>query len=193
MRYADQPALRQLANAISDTECGDQRLDARFELYVFEDHHHPGSLSAASPLQAPAKSPISLTRHFINALSETYPDYQFSGLTYDSFARRDDLGSVVNKINQALGTVLERPLPGILSDVWRTLRSVVSFPDCEVYELVEDPIDEAKLWSFCYFWFDRRYHRFLLLSCRARSRLFRNSSDSEASLMSWEKSSMLDD
>ena len=183
MRFLDHPALRQLSNSISGVDCGDQRLDARFELYALEEGNH--SNSAASPVTGPAKSPRQLVHYFVAALSETFPDYQFGGLSLESFVRRDDLGSIVNQINQTLGCVLERPCPGLLPDLWRTLRSVITFADCEVYELTSDPIDEAKLWSLCFFWFDRRTQRFLLLSCRARSRLFRSSSDSEGSLRSW--------
>ena len=185
MRYLDHPTLRELAAAISDADSADQSIDARLELYTLESHQSDIAADAGSPLLL-HKSPKQLMHYFVNALSETFPDYKFDGLNQGSFTKRDDLNAVVNYINQTLGCALERTYPKVVPDLWRTLRQVIQFTDCDLYELVHDVIDEAKLWSFCYFWFDRKHHRILLLSCRSRSRIFRTASDTEESLMSWD-------
>jgi hypothetical protein len=187
MRYLDHPALRELAVAITDADSADQSVDARLELYTLDSHQ--SEPSGASPSESPRhlhKSAKQLIHHFICALSETFPDYKFDGLSQESFTHREDLNAVVNYINQTLGCTFERTYPRVVPDLWRTLRQVIQFNDCDLYELTHDVIDESKLWSFCYFWFDKRHHRILLLSCRSRSKHFKTISDGDSSMISWD-------
>ena len=187
MRYVDHPALRELATAISEADSADQTIDARLELYALESHQSDANFEETRDSQRhhSSKSVGQLTSHFVNALSETFPDYHFDGLNQTSFTKREDLNAVVNYINQTLGCSLERAYPKVVPDLWRSLRQLIHFSDCDLYELVQEVIDEAKLWSFCYFWYDRKHQRILLFSCRSRSRVFKTASDTEDSVMSW--------
>ena len=184
MRFVDVPALRHTANVMSHLDCGDQKLDARIELYVYD-----GPLVASSPMLGPVGSPSgspSRKPHDIHSmmiyiLNDAFPEYQFNRLSADQFAARPDTGMVVNAVNQKLGCVVERSHPGLLDDVWQVLRTTISLGDCEIYELVHDALDEARLWSFYLFWHDKANAKVLLFSCTSKSKMFHQSSSSEVS------------
>ena len=205
MRFIDVPALRHIAQLMSHLDCGDQKLDARIELYVYD------GMPNASPLMNPSSSPglypsgSPSSRHhpkdihsmMIYILNDAFPDYQFSRLSPDHFAPRPDTGSVVNSVNQTLGCVVERSHPGLLDEVWQVLRQTIDLPECDIYELVHDALDEARLWSFYIFWHDKANSKVLLFSCRSKSKLFHHSSSSESGFDSrsskWSISSGRDD
>jgi len=86
-------ALRELALAISDADSADQAIDARLELYTLDTHASESSEMSPRHQQ---KSPKQLMNHFVTALSETFPDYKFDGLSQDSFAKRDDLNAILS-------------------------------------------------------------------------------------------------
>lgn len=200
MRFIDVPALRHIANLMSNLGCGDQKLDARIELYVYD-----GVVSSpiGSPQSPYGSSPSSLRQPkdihsmMISILNDAFPEYQFNRLSPDLFLQRQDTASVVNSVNQTLGCVVERSHPGLLDEVWQVLRQTIDLPDCEIYELVHDALDEARLWSFYLFWHDKNNSKVLLLSCRSKSKLFHHSSSSESGFDSrsskWSSSSARDD
>ena len=206
MRFVDVPALRHIANLMSHLDCGDQKLDARIELYLYD-----GALNA-SPLMQPAASPglhpigSPSGRHtnpkdihsmMIYILNDSFPDYQFNRLSPDKFLTRTETASVVNAVNQTLGCVVERSHPGLLDEVWQVLRQTIDLAECDIYELVNDALDESRLWSFYLFWHDRQNSKVLLFSCRSKSKLFHHSSSSESGFDSrsskWSISSGRDD
>lgn len=189
MRFVDVPALRHIANLMSHLDCGDQKLDARIELYVYDSALNASPLM--SPLGSPSMGPAGSPRqHLTNPkdihsmmifiLNDAFPDYQFNRLAADKFSARPDTAAVVNSVNQTLGCVVERSHPGLLDDVWQVLRQTIVLGECEIYELVNDALDESRLWSFYLFWHDKQNAKVLLFSCRSKSKFFHQSSSSES-------------
>jgi hypothetical protein len=178
VRFLEVPALRHMANLLSHLDCGDQRLDARIELYVQESTGLSGSPGSAR--QSPAPKDIHSTMVYI--LNDAFPEYQFNRLSRENFTQRTDTGSVVNSVNQTLGCVVERSHPGLLDELWQVLRQTIdlSTTNSDIYELVNDALDESRLWSFYLFWHDKSSSKVLLFSCRAKSKLFHHSSSSES-------------
>jgi len=215
MRFIDVPALRHMANLMSHLDCGDQKLDARIELYVYDGAltaspmlgpssssrnsappnvtHSPGLY----PCGSPRSNPKDIHSMMIYILNDAFPDYQFNRLSAEHFAVRPDTGAVVNAVNQTLGCVVERSHPGLLDEVWQVLRQTIDLPMCDIYELVHDALDEARLWSFYLFCHDKENSKVLLFSCRSKSKLFHHSSSSESGFDSrsskWSMSSGRDD
>jgi len=177
VRFVEVPALRHMANLLSHLDCGDQRLDARIELYIQESGPHG---SPGSTRQTPPPKDIYSTMVYI--LNDAFPEYQFNRLSHDNFIQRTDTGSVVNGVNQTLGCVVERSHPGLLDELWQVLRQTIDLgtANSDIYELVNDALDEARLWSFYLFWHDRASSKVLLFSCRSKSKLFHHSSSSES-------------
>jgi hypothetical protein len=203
MRFIDVPALRHIANVMSNLDCGDQKLDARVELYVYDGgplHASPSMNPVSSPTgSSPSvlRQPKDIHSMMIYILNDAFPDYQFNRLTPDLFISRHDTSAVVNSVNQTLGCVVERSNPGLLDEVWQVLRQTIELVDCDIYELVSDALDEARLWSFYLFWHDKNNSKVLLFSCRSKSKLFHHSSSSESGFDSrsskWSSSSARDD
>lgn len=206
MRFIDVPGLRHMANVMSRLDCGDQRLDTRIELYVYD-----GALNASPSLQPigspglyPSGSPSGRSQHpkdihsmMVYILNDAFPDYQFNRISPEHFVLRHDTASVVNAVNQTLGCVVERSNPGLLDEMWQVLRQTINLAESDIYELVYDAIDDSKLWSFTLFWHDKNNSKVLLFSCRSKSKLFHHSSSSESGFDSrsskWSSSSQRDD
>jgi len=186
-----------MSTLLSHLDCGDQKLDSRIELYVYDGHlsaalpggviPSPGLHPMASPGLHPSGSPSGRQVHpkdiysmMVYILNDAFPDYQFNRMSQDSFSLRSDTGSVVNGVNQTLGCVVERSHPGLLDELWQVLRQTIDLGECEIYELVNDALDEARLWSFYLFWHDKQNSKVLLFSCRSKSKLFHHSSSSES-------------
>lgn len=208
MRFIDVPALRHITNVMSHLDCGDQRLDARIELYVyggalngspsFNPVGSPGLFPVGSPSsQRGSSQPKDIHSMMVYILNDAFPDYQFNRLNPDHFALRADSAAVVNAVNQTLGCVVERSHPGLLEDMWQVLRQTIDLPESDIYELMHDATDDSKLWSFTLFWHDKVGCKVLLFSCRSKSKLFHHSSSSESGFDSrsskWSASSHRDD
>jgi hypothetical protein len=207
MRFIDVPALRHISNVIGHLDCGDQRLDARIELYVYGGALHgspalnplssPGLHPAGSPSSQRGQQPKDIHSMMVYILNDAFPDYQFNNLSPQHFALRTDTAAVVNAVNQTLGCVVERSHPGLLEEMWQVLRQTIDLADAEIYELSHDAMDDSKLWSFTLFWNDKVNSKVLLFSCRSKSKLFHHSSSSESGFDSrsskWSASSHRDD
>jgi len=207
MRFIDVPALRHITNVISHLDCGDQRLDARIELYVYggalngspglHPMSSPGLYPVGSPSSQRGAQPKDIHSMMVYILNDAFPDYQFNRLTPDHFALRPDAASVVNAVNQTLGCVVERSHPGLLEEMWQLLRQTIDLPESDIYELMDDTIEDSKLWSFTLFLHDKAGSKVLLFSCRSKSKLFHHSSSSESGFDSrsskWSASSHRDD
>jgi hypothetical protein len=66
--------------------------------------------------------------------------------------------------------------------LWLTLNQEIDLPDCEIYsynpDLSSDPFGEdGCLWSFNYFFYNRKKKRVVLFTCRALSPFSDNFSD----------------
>lgn len=179
IRFVEVPALRHMANLLSHLDCGDQRLDARIELYV-QDSGGPHGSTGSGRNTPPKENDIHSIMVYI--LNDAFPEYQFNRLSRDNFIQRTDTSMVVNGVNQTLGCVVERSHPGLLDDLWQVLRQTIDLgtANSDIYELVSDALDEARLWSFYLFWHDKVNSKVLLFSCRSKSKLFHHSSSSES-------------
>lgn len=198
VRFVDVPSLRHIANVMSHLDCGDQKLDARIELYIYDGHltpnirsspngirpiGSPGIYPSGSPTasQHPNHHPKDIYSIMVYILNDAFPDYQFNRLSVNQFVERTDAPSVVvNGVNQTLGCVVERSHPGLLDELWQVLRQSVDLGSCDIYELAQDALDEPRLWSFYLFWHDKQNSKVLLFSCRSKSKFFHQSSSSES-------------
>jgi hypothetical protein len=189
---------------MSHLDCGDQKLDARMELYVYDGHlsanmrtspngirpiGSPGIYPSGSPRErANSHSGTSLTHHpkdiysiMVFILNDAFPDYQFNRLSASQFVQRtEEPAIVVNGVNQTLGCVIERSHPGLLDELWQVLRQNINLANCDIYELAHDALEEPRLWSIYLFWHDKQNSKVLLFSCCSKSKFFHQSSSSES-------------
>ncbi|XP_002730978.1 repressor of RNA polymerase III transcription MAF1 homolog [Saccoglossus kowalevskii] len=103
-----------------------------------------------------------------------HPDYDFSDTKSHEFSREPSLQWVVNAIDSNMFATGGAMYSAIKSKLWSAIDNEVSLPECEFYsynpDLECDPFGEGGvLWSFNYFFYNKKMKRILFYSCRAVS------------------------
>ncbi|KAG1670689.1 hypothetical protein FOA52_010965 [Chlamydomonas sp. UWO 241] len=146
--------------------------------------------SGSSPLEM-SRSPVgplaeSSSRktliYLILTLNHIYPDYDFSLLRAHHFAKEEGLSKTEESVDSHLLEVskLWSKTPGLgenpfLECLWSSVDEAITLKECDVYaykaDMESDPFgDIACVWSFSYFFYNKKMKRILYLSCRAKSK-----------------------
>ncbi|CAD7698397.1 unnamed protein product, partial [Ostreobium quekettii] len=149
----------------------------------------PPSILAESPVGPLGESASRKTLiYLILTLNHAFPDYDFSQLRAHHFKRESDLGPLEETIERHLSEITKvwesTPDVGELSFVESIRKAIdesVELKSCEVYRYRPDVDtdlfdDEGVLWSFTYFFYNRKLKRILMLSCRGVSKNARRKS-----------------
>ncbi|GAB6027334.1 RNA polymerase III-inhibiting protein maf1 [Chamberlinius hualienensis] len=101
-----------------------------------------------------------------------YPDYDFSDAKGHEFSKEPNVTSVVNSIDNNLGATARDAYNALRPELWRAVDDEISLSECEVYsynsDLATDPYGEdGCIWSFNYFFFNRRLKRIVFFTCKA--------------------------
>ncbi|XP_030830947.1 repressor of RNA polymerase III transcription MAF1 homolog [Strongylocentrotus purpuratus] len=174
----------------------DKRL---FKLLSQENGHSPSELQALSPPQSAltvqhpnivsrssgdeAGGPLCHTcsRKMIFYLISTlnaafHPDYDFSDAKSDEFSREPSLDWTVNAVDGNLFSAGgELYTTQIRPKLWAAINDEINATECEIYsyspDLSSDPFgEEGVLWSFNYFFYNKKLKRILFFTCRATRR-----------------------
>jgi len=123
--------------------------------------------------------------YLILTLNHIYPDYDFSSLRAEHFTKEGALSDVKTDIESLLmesgkvwaarygdGTGGES---SFLEVLWKTIDAAIEVFDCDVYSYKAvaegDPFtDEGNLWSFNYFFYNKKLKRILYFSVHATSK-----------------------
>ena len=123
--------------------------------------------------------------YLILTLNHTYPDYDFSALRGHHFTKegpgsgfmrvKDDIDSLLLESAKVYEATVGAGAAPLSAELWKSIDDVIGLVDCDVYSyraVAEgDPFcDECNLWSFNYFFYNRKLKRILYFSCRAVSR-----------------------
>lgn len=81
---------------------------------------------------------------------------------------------VISNIDGLLSVTVGEPYAKIHDKMWQTLNEEICLPECFIYsynpDLASDPFGEdGSLWSFNYFFYNRKMKRVVLFTCRALS------------------------
>lgn len=110
----------------------------------------------------------------ILTLNSTYPDYDFTNVTPEDFCRERDYKMVVNSVNQKLARLDEVSHPGFCTELWASIDDVIGSADCQIFSYLPDPDDNVfscgKLWSFNYFFFNKKTKKILFFACWSRGK-----------------------
>lgn len=129
--------------------------------------------------------------YLILTLNHIYPDYDFSLLRAHHFTKESGLAKVEEAVDSHLLEVSKvwSNTPGLgespfLECLWSSIDEAITLKDCDVYsyksDLENDPFgDVACVWSFGYFFYNRKMKRILYLSCRAKSKASVDEEDTE--------------
>ena len=137
--------------------------------------------------------------YLILTLNHMYPDYDFSALRGHHFTKENPgnmsnsntlnpnliVPHIMRVKNEIDGLLLESArvyeatvgagAEPLSSELWKSIDTAINLVDCDVYTYKAvaegDPFcDDGNLWSFNYFFYNRKLKRILYFSCRAVSK-----------------------
>lgn len=202
MKFIEKPELNRLNVLLEHIDIGDRILKGRLELFdtsakldterhlsetVDKELNHSPKWLAHSPLGPLQRQDVKeLLVNLISSMNQCFPDYDFSTLSPAQFHHEEDFVEVYDNVQSSLWVTVERIMPGLLHEVWSSIRKCVNLREVEVYSYVAekgtdaDPFSESDcLFSFDYFFYDKKQNRILFFSCMTRSKFTRTVSDSE--------------
>lgn len=112
--------------------------------------------------------------YLISTLNMAFPDYDFSDTRGSNFSKEPSLQFVMNNVDNLLSVTATERYAKVHSSLWATLNEEICLPDCDIYsydpDLMSDPFGEAgSLWSFNYFFYNRKLKRIVFFTCRGVS------------------------
>lgn len=194
MKYLEIESMQKLTRFLTHREVGARVLSGRLEPFSCKASGEDKKLAkavdeaivkelATSPLpDVTASSPLGslaapatrrLLGYLIGTLNASFPDYDFRDVKAEHFTKEPDCGVVVRAINRALCDVIQEDR-GFADQLWGAVNEVMQLKDCQVFtyipDLDSDPLSDACLWSFNYFFFNPTEKKVLFFTCVARSK-----------------------
>lgn len=138
------------------------------------------SLSPVGPLSESSSRKTLI--YLILTLNHIYPDYDFSQLRANHFQKELGIQAAEQSVDTRLLEVSKvwEKTPGLgdspfLDTLWSAIDEAIALNDCDVYsyksDLETDPFGEqTAVWSFNYFFYNKKMKRIVYLSCRAVSK-----------------------
>lgn len=101
-----------------------------------------------------------------------YPDYDFSDAKGHEFSKEPSVTFVVNTIDNNLSAKARDAYNNLRPELWRAVETEIVLNECDVYsynsDLATDPFGEdGCIWSFNYFFYNRRLKRIVFFTCKA--------------------------
>jgi len=148
---------------------------------------HPNDLQALSPPEGvspghhshrddegPLCDTISRKTLFylIATLNSAFPDYDFMDLKSHEFSKEPSRQWVTNAIDTNLIATAGDEYRVLRATLWAAIDDEISLEDCDIYsynpDLASDPFGEdGCLWSFNYFFYNKKLKRIVFFTCRA--------------------------
>ncbi|XP_038248780.1 repressor of RNA polymerase III transcription MAF1 homolog isoform X2 [Dermochelys coriacea] len=113
--------------------------------------------------------------YLIATLNESFrPDYDFSAAKSHEFSREPSLNWVVNAVNCSLFSAVREDFKALKPHLWDAVDEEICLSECDIYsynpDLDSDPFgEEGSLWSFNYFFYNKRLKRIVFFTCRSIS------------------------
>nr|CAG4647353.1 EOG090X0C93 [Megafenestra aurita]SVE92619.1 EOG090X0C93 [Megafenestra aurita] len=104
-----------------------------------------------------------------------HPDYDFSHARSEEFSREPSVQWVMNAVDNNLSaTAGDLYNSKLHAQLWAAINDEINLPECDIYsynsDLASDPFGEdGSLWSYNYFFYNRKLKRIVFLTCRAVS------------------------
>ncbi|KAG0256489.1 RNA polymerase III-inhibiting protein maf1 [Mortierella polycephala] len=129
-------------------------------------------ISPFGPMDQPASRKTLF--YLIGTLNASFPDYDFADTKPEQFRKEPSVSIVVNSINATLLNLGNEQAVKELG-LWEAINDLIDLEDSDVYsynpESDSDPNDEegGTLWSFNYFFFNRKLKRIVFFTMRGVS------------------------
>ena len=99
---------------------------------------------------------------------------QFLTLGQNNYKTFSLFQTVVNSVDNLLSITAMDHYSKVRHELWRTLNEEIRLQDCDIYSYTPDQtsdpfVEDGCLWSFNYFFYNRKMKRVVLFTCRAQS------------------------
>jgi len=140
--------------------------------------YYSSSISGDEENQGPLCDTISRKTLFylIATLNASFqPDYDFSHARSEEFSREPSIQWVMNAVDNNLSATSGDLYNSKLhTQLWAAINDEINLSECDIYsynsDLASDPFGEdGCLWSFNYFFYNRKMKRIVFFTCRAAS------------------------
>ncbi|KAL0274099.1 UNVERIFIED_CONTAM: hypothetical protein PYX00_006611 [Menopon gallinae] len=111
--------------------------------------------------------------YLIATLNATfYPDYDFLNAKSHEFSKEPSLQWVMSAVDSNLSATAGEQYRVLKAPLWAAIDDEIHMSQCDIYsynpDLSSDPFGEdGCLWSFNYFFYNKKLKRIVLLTCRA--------------------------
>ncbi|KAG8240288.1 hypothetical protein J437_LFUL012765 [Ladona fulva] len=101
-----------------------------------------------------------------------HPDYDFSDARSHEFSKEPSPQWVMNCVDSNLSATAGEQFRSLRTQLWAALDDEINLSECDIYsynpDLESDPFGEdGCLWSFNYFFYNRKLKRIVFFTCRA--------------------------
>lgn len=116
--------------------------------------------------------------YLITTLNASFhPDYDFSDAKSHEFSREPSLTWVTNAIDSNLAATAGEAYNALKPQLWAAIDDEITLKECDIYsynpDLASDPYGEdGCIWSFNYFFYNRKLKRIVFFTCRTVSSQF---------------------
>lgn len=158
----------------SSTFAGRQRTYSRT---YSSSHSDDDEVAANEAIETPTLCDVISRKtlfYLISTLNAAFPDYDFSDTRGSDFSKEPSLQHVMNNVDNLLSVTATDRYAKVHASLWSTLNEEITLPECDIYsydpDLMSDPFGEAgSLWSFNYFFYNRKLKRIVFFTCRGLS------------------------
>ncbi|XP_051991070.1 repressor of RNA polymerase III transcription MAF1 homolog [Xyrauchen texanus] len=113
--------------------------------------------------------------YLITTLNESFgPDYDFSAARAHEFSREPSANWVADSVNSSLYSAVGDQFNTLGPELWSAIDQEINLQSCDIYsynpDLDSDPFgEEGSLWSFNYFFYNKKLKRIVFFTCRSVS------------------------
>lgn len=109
--------------------------------------------------------------------SAFHPDYDFSDAKSHEFSKEPSLQWVMNAVDSNLSATAGDHYRTLRTALWAAIDDEISLNECDIYsynpDFASDPFGEdGCLWSFNYFFYNKKLKRIVFFPCRAINPLY---------------------
>lgn len=117
----------------------------------------------------------------LNAAFE--PDYDFSDAKSHEFSKEPSIQWVMNSVHSNLSAIAGDQFSALRQALWTAINDEINLSECDIYsynpDFNSDPYGEPGcLWSFNFFFYNKKLKRIVFFTCRAINSVQMNASDS---------------
>jgi len=150
----------------------DKKFSRQLETKLVEEISNSPKMGGVSPLGPLGKaSTRKLLINLISTMNASFPDYDFSDTRPRQFEQAPNRHMVVTHVNNLLLNDLDNVEAGARETVWKAIDANIDLENVEIYSFIPDEDSDVfslgKLWSFNYFFFNKRMKKVLFFQCSA--------------------------